>query len=147
MYEVADPKCIFLYGFRTAFGGGKSTGFGLIYDTIEAAKKLAPKYLQVRVRAAWLCAPAGEEAGWGEAPAVLQRALCFTLPSRSAALRPGWRRWLAQHVASPAVDKRLRTALCHLPSLEGLNCFCQAYAAPAQCVSHVLRRRTGWRSE
>lgn len=69
MYEVADPKCIFLYGFRTAFGGGKSTGFGLIYDTIEAAKKLAPKYLQVRVRAAWLCAPAGEEAGWGEAPA------------------------------------------------------------------------------
>lgn len=32
------------------FGGGKSTGFGLIYDTIDAAKKFEPKYRLIRVR-------------------------------------------------------------------------------------------------
>lgn len=31
------------------FGGGKSTGFGLIYDSIENAKKFEPKYRLVRV--------------------------------------------------------------------------------------------------
>jgi len=50
MYDVKDAKCIFLYGFRTAFGGGKSTGFGLVYDSLEEAKKLEPKYRMVRVR-------------------------------------------------------------------------------------------------
>ena len=46
----AEANTIFLFGFRTAFGGGKSTGFGLIYDSLEAAKKLEPKYRQIRVR-------------------------------------------------------------------------------------------------
>ena len=32
------------------FGGGKSTGFGLIYDSIDAAKKFEPRYRLVRVR-------------------------------------------------------------------------------------------------
>ena len=32
------------------FGGGKSTGFGLIYDTIDSAKKFEPKYRLIRVR-------------------------------------------------------------------------------------------------
>jgi len=32
------------------FGGGKSTGFGLIYDTLESAKKFEPKYRLIRVR-------------------------------------------------------------------------------------------------
>ena len=50
MYGVSDASTIFLFGFRTAFGGGKSTGFGLIYDSQEAAKKLEPKYRQIRVR-------------------------------------------------------------------------------------------------
>lgn len=31
------------------FGGGKSTGFGLIYDTIDSAKKFEPKYRLIRV--------------------------------------------------------------------------------------------------
>lgn len=31
------------------FGGGKSTGFGLIYDSIDAAKKFEPRYRLVRV--------------------------------------------------------------------------------------------------
>jgi hypothetical protein len=40
---------IYLFGFRTAFGGGKSTGFCLIYDNLEAAKKYEPKHRLARV--------------------------------------------------------------------------------------------------
>jgi hypothetical protein len=32
------------------FGGGKSTGFGLIYDNVAAAKQFEPKYRLIRVR-------------------------------------------------------------------------------------------------
>jgi len=48
VYEVKDPNCIFVFKFRTHFGGGKSTGFGLIYDNLEAAKKFEPKYRLIR---------------------------------------------------------------------------------------------------
>ena len=43
-HSVKDPKCVFLFGFRTKFGGGKSTGFGLIYDNIATAQKFEPKH-------------------------------------------------------------------------------------------------------
>ena len=49
MYEVKDPNCIFVFKFRTHFGGGKSTGFGLIYDNLDSAKKFEPKYRLIRV--------------------------------------------------------------------------------------------------
>ncbi|ELK25367.1 PREDICTED: 40S ribosomal protein S24 [Myotis davidii] len=29
----------FVFGFRTHFGGGKTTGFGMIYDSLDYAKK------------------------------------------------------------------------------------------------------------
>ncbi|MQL75804.1 hypothetical protein Taro_008181 [Colocasia esculenta] len=48
MYEVKDPNAIFVFKFRTHFGGGKSTGFGLIYDSVEHAKKYEPKYRLIR---------------------------------------------------------------------------------------------------
>merc|ERR1712187_696093 len=48
MYKVHDPQCIQLFGFKTAFGGGRSTGFGLIYDSIDRMKKFEPKYRLVR---------------------------------------------------------------------------------------------------
>eukprot|EP00884_Botryococcus_braunii_P003280 jgi/Botrbrau1/12953/Bobra.154_2s0013.1 len=48
MYSVRDPQQIFVFGFRTQFGGGKSTGFGLIYDNLDSAKKFEPKYRLVR---------------------------------------------------------------------------------------------------
>ena len=48
LLKVQDPTCIFLFGFRTAFGGGKSTGFGLIYDSIDEAQKFEPRYRLVR---------------------------------------------------------------------------------------------------
>lgn len=40
---------IFCFGFRTQFGGGKSSGFALIYDTLDYAKKFEPKYRLIRV--------------------------------------------------------------------------------------------------
>ncbi|KAL6221455.1 hypothetical protein ACLB2K_009206 [Fragaria x ananassa] len=48
MYEVKDTNAIFVFKFRTHFGGGKSTGFGLIYDSVENAKKFEPKYRLIR---------------------------------------------------------------------------------------------------
>lgn len=50
MYEVKDTNSIFVFKFRTHFGGGKSTGFGLIYDSVEKAKSFEPKYRLIRVR-------------------------------------------------------------------------------------------------
>nr|CAI5862052.1 unnamed protein product [Callosobruchus analis] len=38
MYKVT-PYVVFVFGFRTGFGGGKSTCFGLIYDTLDYAQK------------------------------------------------------------------------------------------------------------
>jgi small subunit ribosomal protein S24e len=47
MYK-AEANNIFVHSFKTAFGGGRSTGFGLVYDTPEAAKKYEPKYRLAR---------------------------------------------------------------------------------------------------
>ncbi|KAF3457145.1 hypothetical protein FNV43_RR01802 [Rhamnella rubrinervis] len=48
MYDVKDPNSIFVFKFRTHFGGGKSSGFGLIYDSVESAKKFEPKHRLIR---------------------------------------------------------------------------------------------------
>ncbi|KAL0487422.1 ribosomal protein S24, partial [Acrasis kona] len=48
MYKVSDLNTIFLFGFRTQFGGGKSTGFGLIYDTVQDAKRVEPRFRLIR---------------------------------------------------------------------------------------------------
>ncbi|KAL3877140.1 hypothetical protein ACJMK2_034890 [Sinanodonta woodiana] len=42
------PDVIFCFGFSTQFGGGKSTGFALIYDSLDFAKKFEPKYRLAR---------------------------------------------------------------------------------------------------
>ncbi|XP_054263019.1 40S ribosomal protein S24 isoform X1 [Macrosteles quadrilineatus] len=47
MYKVT-PDVVFCFGFRTAFGGGKSTGFALVYDTMDYAKKFEPKHRLAR---------------------------------------------------------------------------------------------------
>ena len=41
-----------VFGLRTHYGGGKSTGFALIYDSTEALKKFEPRYRLVRIGAA-----------------------------------------------------------------------------------------------
>ena len=43
-----DPKLTITFGFRTKFGGGKSTGFCLIYDNEDAMVKFEPKHRMVR---------------------------------------------------------------------------------------------------
>lgn len=47
MYK-ADTKLTVIFGFRTKFGGGKSTGFCLIYDNEESMIKFEPKHRMVR---------------------------------------------------------------------------------------------------
>ena len=46
--QVSDPKCVFLWGFKIAFGGQRSTGFGVIYDSLDLAKKSLSKHLLMR---------------------------------------------------------------------------------------------------
>ncbi|CAK7300575.1 40S ribosomal protein S24 [Vulpes lagopus] len=42
------PDVIFVFGFRTHSGGGKTTGFGMIYDSLDYAKKNEPKHRLAR---------------------------------------------------------------------------------------------------
>ena len=51
-YKVKDSNQIFVYGFKTAFGGGKTTGFALIYDTLNDALNTEPKYRLYRSKLA-----------------------------------------------------------------------------------------------
>jgi small subunit ribosomal protein S24e len=47
MYKTT-PDVIFVFGFRTHFGGGKTTGFDMIYDSLDYAKKNEPKHRLAR---------------------------------------------------------------------------------------------------
>ncbi|PVU88313.1 hypothetical protein BB561_005926 [Smittium simulii] len=47
MYK-ADKEAIFVFGFKIHYGGGKSTGFALVYDNLDSAKKFEPKYRLIR---------------------------------------------------------------------------------------------------
>ena len=50
-FKATDEKAVFVFGMRTAFGGQKSTGFALIYDSLEDALDSEPKYRLIRVSA------------------------------------------------------------------------------------------------
>ncbi|XP_037653105.1 40S ribosomal protein S24-like [Choloepus didactylus] len=47
MYKTT-PEVIFVSGFRTHFGDGKTTGFGMIYYSSDYAKKNEPKHRLAR---------------------------------------------------------------------------------------------------
>ena len=47
MYKTSAENIV-LFGFRTIFGGGKTSGFALIYDSFEAVKMFEPKYRLAR---------------------------------------------------------------------------------------------------
>ena len=47
MYKCT-PDRVFAFGFKTNFGGGKTTGFALIYETMDFAKKFEPKFRLAR---------------------------------------------------------------------------------------------------
>lgn len=48
MYKAGKDQ-VSVFGLRTQFGGGKTTGFALVYDSPEAMKKFEPHYRLVRV--------------------------------------------------------------------------------------------------
>merc|ERR1712061_790823 len=62
MYKVHDSQCIQLFGFKTAFGGSRSTGFGLIYENLDKMKQFEPKYRLKRAGVAEEKAGAGRRA-------------------------------------------------------------------------------------
>lgn len=41
--------CITIYGLQARFGGGRSTGFALIYDNLDLLKKFDSKKQQLKV--------------------------------------------------------------------------------------------------
>ncbi|EAL21490.1 hypothetical protein CNBD1840 [Cryptococcus deneoformans B-3501A] len=43
-----DKERVVVFGLKTKFGGGSSTGFGLIYDDEDSQKKFEPKHRLVR---------------------------------------------------------------------------------------------------
>ncbi|KAJ8365735.1 hypothetical protein SKAU_G00145660 [Synaphobranchus kaupii] len=43
MYKTT-PDVVFTFGFKTQFGGGKTTGFVMVYDSLDYAKKNEPKH-------------------------------------------------------------------------------------------------------
>ena len=49
MYKVKDSRTIAVFGFKPQFGGGRTSGFGLIYESQEVAKKFEPKHRLKRV--------------------------------------------------------------------------------------------------
>uniref|UniRef100_H3AWQ0 40S ribosomal protein S24 n=1 Tax=Latimeria chalumnae TaxID=7897 RepID=H3AWQ0_LATCH len=49
MYKTT-PDVVFVFGFRTQFGGGKTTGFAMIYDSLDFAKKNEPKHRLARIK-------------------------------------------------------------------------------------------------
>jgi len=51
LYKATKDQ-VSVFGFRTQYGGGKSTGFALIYDSHEALKKFEPYHRLVRIGAA-----------------------------------------------------------------------------------------------
>jgi len=46
-YKTEKDRVV-CFGFRTHFGGGRSTGFALIYDDEASQKKFEPRYRLVR---------------------------------------------------------------------------------------------------
>merc|ERR1712157_501168 len=47
MYKTT-PDVIIAFGFKTQFGGGKTSGFALVYDTLDYCKKFEPRFRLVR---------------------------------------------------------------------------------------------------
>ena len=43
-----DSQCIAVFGLKFKFGGGRSTGFALIYDNVDARKANDMKHLLLR---------------------------------------------------------------------------------------------------
>jgi len=58
LYKTEKNRVV-TFGFRTQFGGGRSTGFALIYDDEASQRKFEPRYRLVRVRLRFICLSSG----------------------------------------------------------------------------------------
>merc|ERR1712237_135628 len=47
MYK-STPDCVIVYGMQTKFGGGSTTGFAHVYDSLDYLKKNEVRFRQVR---------------------------------------------------------------------------------------------------
>merc|ERR1712179_176344 len=47
MYK-STPDCVIVYGLQTKFGGGSTTGFAHVYDSLDFLKKNEVRFRQVR---------------------------------------------------------------------------------------------------
>jgi len=50
MFKVKDPTTIVLFGLKSCFGGGKTSGFCLIYDNQQIMKKVEPRHRLIRAK-------------------------------------------------------------------------------------------------
>merc|ERR1711988_1440045 len=126
MYKVSDPSCILLYGFKVAFGGGRSTGFGMIYDSLVAAKKYEPKYRLTRF-------------GMGKAKGVGARS-ARTVRRRFAASRSQRVRRRAFACACVHICLRMAQALVGLRwmCVQSVRCACMARAGANHVIASCL---------
>ena len=49
LFKVSDINLVSVFGFKNAFGGGKSVGFCLIYDNEDVLKKFEPNHRLLRI--------------------------------------------------------------------------------------------------
>ena len=84
----AQKDQISVFGLRTQFGGGKTTGFALVYDSPEAMKKFEPQYRLVRVGLATKAERASRQQRAYICHIHLQGLVWLTLDNRQAAQEP-----------------------------------------------------------
>jgi len=84
----AQKDQISVFGLRTQFGGGKTTGFALVYDSPEAMKKFEPQYRLVRVGLATKVERASRQQRAYIRDEHLQGLVWLTLDNRQAAQEP-----------------------------------------------------------
>merc|ERR1712046_149168 len=48
LYSVPEVKQVIVWGLKTAFGGGRTIGLGLIYDSLYALQRFKPRYRQLK---------------------------------------------------------------------------------------------------
>jgi len=49
MYKVKDDKTVVVFGMKHQFGGGKTTGFGCIYENLKTLKQFEPMHRQLKL--------------------------------------------------------------------------------------------------
>jgi small subunit ribosomal protein S24e len=48
----ADKNLVVIFGLETKFGGGTTTGFGLVYNNLDALKNIEPKHRLIKAKLA-----------------------------------------------------------------------------------------------